>query len=82
MSIHNKIMGAIIRNFQAVIIMHFKVQSNMISFTSRLLESNHINNCELAINNGCQYFDQAKLLGLAKEFENSSQKGKINLCPY
>ena len=55
-------------NYQVVIIVHFKVQSNMISFTSRLLESNHVNNYELTINNGCQYFDQTKLLGLAKEF--------------
>ena len=41
-------------NYQAVIIMHFKVQSNMISFTSRLLESHHVDNGELAINNGCR----------------------------
>ena len=55
-------------NYQVVIIVHFKVQFNMISFTSRLLESNHVNNYELTINNGCQYFDVTKLLGLAKEF--------------
>ena len=50
----NKIMGAIMGNYQAVIIMHFLVQSNMISFTSRLLESHHVDNSELAISIGCQ----------------------------
>ena len=63
-------------NYQAVIIMHFKVQYNTISFTSRLLESHRDNKCELTINTGCQHFDRAKLLGLAKEFENISHKGK------
>ena len=67
------------RNYQVVIIMHFKVHSNMISFTSRLLESNHFNECELAINNGCQQIDRAQLLVMAKEYENSSQKGKISV---
>ena len=70
------------RNNQVVIIMHFKVQFNTISFTSRLLESHHVNNCELMINNGCQQIDQAQLLGLAKEFMNSSQKGSISICPW
>ena len=60
------------RNYQTVIIMHFKVQFNIISFTSRLLESNHVNECELAIYNGCRQIDQAQLLRLAKEFDNSS----------
>ena len=55
-------------NYQAIIIMHFKVHSNMISFTSRLLESNYVNECELAIHNGCQQIDPAQLLRLAKEF--------------
>ena len=48
-----KIVGAIMRNYQALIIMHFKVKSNMISFKSRLLESHHVDNIELAINIGC-----------------------------
>ena len=69
------------RNYQAIKIIHFKVKSNMISFKSRLLESHHVNECELEINNECQQIDRAQLLGLAKEFDNSSQKGKINLCP-
>ena len=50
-------MGAIMRNYQAVIIMHFKVQSNMISFTSWLLDTHHVDNSELAINIGCQQID-------------------------
>ena len=70
------------RNYQAVIIMHFKVQSNMISFTSRLLKSHHVDNSELAINIGCQQIDRAQLLGLDKEFENSSKNGKMSLCPH
>ena len=60
--------------------MHFKVESNIISFTSRLLESNCVNECELVNNTGCQQIDKSQLLRLAKEFENSSQKGKIRLC--
>ena len=64
----------------AIIIIHFKVQSNMISFTSRLLVTNHVNECEMVINNGCQHIDWAELLVLAKEFKNSSQKGKISRC--
>ena len=43
-------------NYQAVIIMHSLVQSNIISFTSRLLESNHVNECELVVKKECQYF--------------------------
>ena len=70
------------RNYQAIIIMYFKVQSNIISLTSRLLESYHVNECELAINNGCQQIDRAQVLGLAEKFENSFQRGKISLCPY
>ena len=45
------------RNYQAVIIMHSLLKSDMISITSRLLESNHVNECELTYNNGYQYFD-------------------------
>ena len=41
------------RNYQVVIIMRLKVKSNLTSFTSRLLESNHVDKHELAINNGC-----------------------------
>ena len=67
------------RNYQAIIIMHFKVQSNMISFTSRLLESHYVIKCEFAINNGCQQISWSQLLRLTKEFKNSSQKGKISL---
>ena len=40
-------------NYQAVIIMNFKLQSHMISFTSKLLESYHVDNSELAIIIGC-----------------------------
>ena len=64
--IRNKIVGAIMHNYQVVIIMHFKVQPNMISFTSRLLESHNVNNHELVINNGCQQIDQTNFLDWLK----------------
>ena len=53
----NKTVGPIMRNYKAVIIMPLKVKSNKISFTPRLLKSNHVNECELAFNNGCQQID-------------------------
>ena len=46
--------------------------------TSRLLESNHVNIRELAINNGYQKIDGSQLLRLTKEFDNSSHREKLN----
>ena len=56
-------------NYQVIIMMHSYVQSDMISITSRLLESIHVNKCELTINNGCKYFDWVKNLTIVLKRE-------------
>ena len=76
-SIRNRIVGAIILNYQVIIIMLFKVQYNMISFTSRLLESNCVNKYELAINNGANKLVGPNFLDLLKKLRIVLKRGRL-----